>query len=175
MRVKGKNKRRRRMRKTRRVMKNSFKSKGRRRMRKSIKTRKNTFKSVVNKVRHVLQKTGKKDIKSDYLTGYRYAKRIIKKSKVKAPRVIPLPTQQGGFLPMLVSLFAVLGALGSLSGGISSVVSSINKTKNEKATLDELKRHNLKMEAVQVGKGLYLNRYKSGFGLYINEKKKGQF
>lgn len=86
------------------------------------------------------------------------------------PRVIPIP-KSGGALPLL-PIFAGLSALGALSGGISSIVKTINDIKNARKMLEETKRHNTKMEGVAVGSGLFLKPFKKGYGLYLNPYQK---
>lgn len=88
-----------------------------------------------------------------------------KKSLIKTPRIIPLP-KSGGFLP-LAPIFAALGALGGLAGGVSGITKAINAVKNGKEQLTEAKRHNNTMEAIAMGKGMFLKPYKKGFGLYL--------
>lgn len=92
----------------------------------------------------------------------------LKTNNIRLPtsgRIITL--KKGGFLPFLIPLFAGLSAIGSLAGGASAIASAVNKSKAAKEQLDEAKRHNMTMEQVQVGKGLYLKPYKSGCGLYL--------
>ena len=84
----------------------------------------------------------------------------VKKSTI--PRIIPIPRKSGGFLPLL---FAGLAALGSLIGGGSAVASAVNKAKMATKNLEETKRHNMAMEQVPVGSGMYLKPYRSGLGL----------
>ena len=84
------------------------------------------------------------------------------------PRVLPIP-QRGGFLPLILPIFAALSALGSLAGGAAGVASAVNKAKEAKKAFDESKRHNETMEAMAIkGSGLYLKPYKTGLGLYLN-------
>lgn len=91
-------------------------------------------------------------------------------NKIKKSRVIPVP-KTGGILPLL-PIFAGLSALGALAGGGAQIASAINKTKAAQNALKESNRHNEQMEAIAIGKGLYLKPYKKGLGLYINKKKK---
>lgn len=88
--------------------------------------------------------------------------------KLSSPRkrIIPIP-KTGGFLPFLIPLFAALGALGSIGGGAAGIAKAVNDAKAAKQKLEEDKRHNLAMEQVAVGKGLYLRPYKKGMGLYL--------
>jgi len=98
------------------------------------------------------------------------AKKAVKsaggKRKVKIPRILPVPSKIGGVLP-LIPLFAGLSATGALAGGAASVYKAINEAKAARQELDENKRHNKTMEAIALGKGLYLKPYKTGFGLHL--------
>lgn len=86
----------------------------------------------------------------------------------RKPRVIKVP-KSGGFL---IPLFAGLSALGALAGGAAGVAKAVNETKTAAAELKEKQRHNLAMENIAVGKGLYLKPYKSGLGLYLKPYQK---
>lgn len=86
-----------------------------------------------------------------------------KKSQTTIPRIINVP-KNGGILPLL-PIFAALGALGSLAGGGAAIAKTVISTKNARTKLEEDKRHNKAMEALAVGKGLYLKPYKKGYGL----------
>ena len=48
------------------------------------------------------------------------------KRNVKKPRIFPVPSKVGGFLPFLVPVFAVLSALGALVGGAAGVSKAVN-------------------------------------------------
>lgn len=85
------------------------------------------------------------------------------------PRVIPI---SGGFLPFLPALFAGLSAVGALAGGASTVAKAVNAAKGAREKLEEMKRHNQKMEAIAVGRGLYVGKRKCGYGLYLGKKPK---
>lgn len=100
---------------------------------------------------------------------------LIKKLKIKKPkrRVIPIP-KTGGLLP-LIPLFAGLSALGALGGGAAGIAKAVNDVKAANQKLEEVKRHNKKMEAISLGKqgsGLYLKPYKTGCGLYLKPDQK---
>lgn len=99
----------------------------------------------------------------DYLRG---------KDKPRPPRVLPLPSKVGGFLPFLVPLMAGLGALGSLAGGAAAVARSVTRAQEGRKRLEEQKRHNLAMEAQKVGSGLYLKPYRKGYGLFVDSKRR---
>lgn len=96
----------------------------------------------------------------------------LKPKKLPLPKVIPLP-KKGGFLPFLIPLFAGLSAAGALGSAASSIATAVNKAKQGEKALDEAKRHNQTMEAIAVGKGLYMAPYRSGCGLYLNPYRAG--
>lgn len=89
------------------------------------------------------------------------------------PRIIPVP-KIGGVIP-LIPVFAGLSALGALMGGSAGIASAAISANRAKKDLNELKRHNQRMEAISLGKqsmraggaGLYLKPYKKGLGLYL--------
>ena len=114
--------------------------------------------------------------KSIITTALKTARSAIKKSggksKVKVPRILPVPSKIGGVLP-LIPLFAGLSAVGTLSGGAAGVYKAITNAKSARQQLEESKRHNKTMEAIALGKGLYLKPYKTGLGLYLGTRKKG--
>lgn len=90
-------------------------------------------------------------------------------NKLSKPRVIKIP-KTGGFL---IPLFAGLSALGALAGGAAGVAKSVNEAKAAAAELKEKQRHNMTMENVALGKGLYLKPYKTGgLGLYLKPYQK---
>lgn len=92
-----------------------------------------------------------------------------KKSKVAIPRVISVP-KRGGFLP-LIPILTGLGALGALASGSSAITNAVLNAKKAKQELDEQTRHNKTIEAIAMGKGLYLKPYKKGYGIYVDENK----
>ena len=75
------------------------------------------------------------------------------------PRVLPVPSQVGGALPLLIPLFAGLSATGALAGGAAGIVKAINDAKVGKESLREKVRHNKEMENIALGKGLRLRPY----------------
>lgn len=94
------------------------------------------------------------------------------RAKVRTPRILPVP-KRGGFIP-LIPLFAGLSALGALSGGAAGVAKAVNDASAARKKLEEMQRHNEKMEAIAIGKkggGLYLKPYRKGLGLYISKSK----
>ncbi|KAJ8911136.1 hypothetical protein NQ315_003312 [Exocentrus adspersus] len=60
-----------------------------------------------------------------------------------------------------------LGALGALGGGAAGIAKAVNDAKDAKQKLEESKRHNVAMEQIAMGKGLYIKPYKQGFGLFL--------
>jgi Phospholipase A2-like domain len=107
------------------------------------------------------------------------AKRLAKGKRIKkqTTRIIPIP-KTGGVLPFLVPLFAGLSATGALAGGASAVAKAVNAAAEARKSLNEMKRHNEKMEAIALGNnnnsssgsGFYLRPYKSGYGLVVKSK-----
>jgi hypothetical protein len=87
------------------------------------------------------------------------ARKIFRKNnkKTRLPRVIPIP-KTGGMLP-LIPIFAGLSALGSLTGGIASVVKTVKEFNRTTPS--------------HLGKGLYLAPYKGGS--YKIQKGKGLY
>lgn len=128
-----------------------------------------TFRLAVMNARKAIQKQKPNSLKS----ATSLARKIIKKTfrygkkNLKIPRVIPIP-KTGGVLPFLVPLFAGLSAAGALTGGVSSIMKAVNAAKQANQQLKESQRHNTTMEAIAMGKGLYLKPYKKGMGLYLN-------
>lgn len=92
------------------------------------------------------------------------------KEKMKPDRVVNIP-KTGGILP-LIPIFAGLSALGTMSGGAAAIAKAVNDAKSAKQQLEEAKRHNKSMEAIAVGKGLFLKPYKSGLGLFLHPANK---
>ncbi|CAG5058213.1 unnamed protein product [Parnassius apollo] len=64
-----------------------------------------------------------------------------------------------------------LSALGSLAGGAAGIAKAVNDSKAAQKSLQESERHNRMMEAVALGKGLYIKPHKQGAGLYLNPSK----
>lgn len=131
---------------------------------------KNIFNFAVKNATAILKKQKPRDINS----AIKIARRVIqksfkgKKTQVIIPRVIRVP-KIGGFLP-LIPILSALGALGALTSGASSIARAVTKTKNAKQQLEENFRHNKSMEAIAMGRGLYLKPYKKGMGILYNNK-----
>lgn len=130
-----------------------------------------TLKSLIKDAKMAIKKSKPDNIESAINVAVESVKRKMKKGrKVKAPRVIKVPTYSGGVLP-LIPIFAGLSALGSIVGGTSSVVKAINDYKNAHNQLEESKRHNEKIEAIAIGKGYFLKPYKNGYGFFLKSPK----
>ncbi|KAJ8671805.1 hypothetical protein QAD02_003064 [Eretmocerus hayati] len=89
------------------------------------------------------------------------------RKNVSIPRIMAIPSKVGGYSPFLLPLFAGLSATGALAGGAANIAKTINEARAARKQLDESQRHNKTMEAIALGKGLYLRPYKSGLGLAI--------
>lgn len=129
-----------------------------------------SFKKGVKKIQTQLKKFKSKDYHSAVKYAYAAAKKLFSNKKgLRLPRIIPLP-KCGGLLP-LIPIFAGLSALGSLAGGAAGIAKAVNDSKAAQKSLQESERHNRMMEAVALGKGLYIRPHKRGTGLYLNPSK----
>lgn len=128
------------------------------------------FMSIVKKLQSQLKKLKSKDNRTAINFAYASAKKLFKNKKgIRLPRCIPIP-KTGGFLP-LIPIFAGLSALGSLAGGAAGIAKAVNDSKVAQKNLQESVRHNKAMEAVALGKGMYIKPHKRGSGLYLNSSK----
>lgn len=89
------------------------------------------------------------------------------KRGVQSPRILPVPSKVGGILPFLIPIFAGLSATGALAGGAAGIAKAVNDASSAKRALEESQRHNATMEAIALGKGLYLIPYRKGLGLCL--------
>lgn len=126
------------------------------------------FREAVNNAKRVIGIKKPENIKHAIKIALSAAKNVVKgkRKSISTPRVIPIP-KVGGVLPFLIPLFAGLSAVGALSGGAASIAKAVNSASNAKKELDESQRHNKTMEAIAMGKGLYLKPYRRGLGLYL--------
>ena len=92
------------------------------------------------------------------------------KSNVRVLRILPVPENMGGFLPFLIPLFDGLSATGALAGVATGIAKAVNNASAAKNHLEESQRHNKPMEAIALGKSLYLKPHKKGFGLHLEKK-----
>lgn len=128
------------------------------------------FMSIVKKIQSQIKKLKSKDNRTAINFAYSAAKKLFKNKKgIRLPRCIPIP-KTGGFLP-LIPIFAGLSALGSLAGGAAGIAKAVNDYKVAQKNLQESIRHNKAMEAVALGKGMYIKPHKRGAGLYLNPSK----
>lgn len=133
-----------------------------------------TLKRLVNGAKSALVKS---DPMNSALRGARLTlKKLGGKRNIKIPRIIPISTKIGGFLP-LVPLFAGLSAIGSIIGSASTVYRAVNNASNAKKELSEQKRHNGIMESIAIGHGMFMKPYKKGYALTLDggAKKKKNF
>lgn len=130
---------------------------------------KKTFSNIVSHTKKHIRNLKPKCKKLLTELAYAAAREFASDITVQSPRVIPVP-KTGGFLP-LIPILAGLSATGSLAGGVAGITKAINHYKSAQKHLAELKRHNMKMEAMCIGKGLHLKPYKHGLGIYVSNKK----
>lgn len=124
-----------------------------------------SFKKVLSAAKKAIRLANPPTLKDAVNVAVSCVRKAKKASKVMLPKVIPI-SHKGGVLP-LIPIFAGLSALGALAGGTSGIVSAVNKAQTAKKDLHEMKRHNKTMEAIAMGKGLYLAPYKTGSGLFL--------
>ena len=130
---------------------------------------KNKFKNVINKTKRHIKKLKPKCKKVAIKLAMAAARELADDTSIKLPRVIPIP-KSGGVLP-LIPIFAGLSAVGALAGGAAGIAKTINEFKMAKKLWTESKRHNEKMEALCIGKGLHLKPHKDGLGIFVSKEK----
>lgn len=117
--------------------------------------------------------TSSNDSRIAIKTALQAARTIMKKAggkrNVSLQRILPVP-KVGGFLPALIPLFAGLSAVGSLAGGAAGIAQAVNRANAAKQQLEEQQRHNKKIEAQALGKGLYLKPYQKGYGIVMKKQ-----
>lgn len=128
--------------------------------------KKTSFSSVARKIKQNMIKEKAKNISGILKVALKTVKNSKGKVKLPSSRVIQIP-KTGGVLP-LIPIFAGLSALGALTGGAAGVAKAVNDARAANHQLKENKRHNETMEAIALGKGLYLKPYKTGMGLFLN-------
>ena len=94
------------------------------------------------------------------------------KSRVRTPRILPIPTKIGDVLPFLIPLLAELSATGALTGGAAGIAEAVNDVNVAKRGLEESKRHDETMESIALNKGLYLKPYREGLGFLFKKRMK---
>lgn len=136
--------------------------------------KKSKVNSTFQQIKKELQLKKPKDMKESIKVALATARKMLKgqnKKQFKTARIIPVP-KVGGILPFLIPLFAGLSAVGALSGGAAGIAKAVNAAADAKKQLSESKRHNQTMEAIAIGRGLYLKPYKKGLGLYLKPQAK---
>ena len=138
-----------------------------RRHRRSVSGGALTFAKLVKHARSAVRGSGAASSIHQSAMAALKAARQLKKGKRIAykERTLALPAR-GGILPLL-PIFAGLSAIGSLAGGAAGIAKAVTQTNDAKRRLAELQRHNQTMEAIALGKGLYLKPYKKGLGLHM--------
>lgn len=125
-------------------------------------TVKKLYNEAVKSAKQVIAAKKPKPTKNAVILAKKAAQAIVKKNKTlnKAaiktglPRIIPIPKQEGGAIP----IFAALSALGALMGGTAGIVSAITSAKDARNQYN----NNETMEATTIGKKL-----KGGYGLFL--------
>jgi hypothetical protein len=126
-----------------------------------------SFPKVLKKIKNKLVRSKSKTANDAIFVALKAAHQEKKKKKgIKPSRIIKIP-KSGGILP-LIPIFAGLSALGALSGGAAGIAKAINSAKAARKQLEESERHNKTMEAIAMGKGLFLKPYKKGLGLFLD-------
>ena len=131
-----------------------------------------TFDESVKEAKKAVKNSKSRDILAVSKTALSAAKKCIGNSKLKCrvKRILPIP-KRGGILPFLVPLFAGLSAAGSIAGGAAAIAKAANDANQARKSLEEMKRHNKKIEAVAIrGNGFYLKPYKNGYGIFNPSK-----
>lgn len=138
---------------------------------KNMKTNKKILNKLISKARAVIKSKKPENVRNAIKLALTTAKNNVKGKQNTSlqTRVIPVP-KTGGVLPFLIPLFAGLSALGTLSGGAAAIAKAVNVAKQGQKQLSENQRHNQQMEAIAMGKGMFLKPYRKGLGLYLKPK-----
>lgn len=176
----GKSKRRRRVKKKRKPQRRIKARRKTRRRKTRVKKRRKTIKKTPKVTIHKIIRAAKnamnlsKGSQNAIKTALQGAREAVKavggKSKIRTVRIHRLRVKSGGMLPFLVPLFAGLSAAGAVAGGTAGIAKAINEANAAKQQLAESMRHNKTIEAIALGKGLYIKPYKTGMGLYLKPK-----
>ena len=62
--------------------------------------------------------------------------------KITVPRIISVPTREGGAKSFLIPSFAGLSTTGALAGGAANIIKAVNVAKASKEDLKENRKHN---------------------------------
>lgn len=126
------------------------------------------FKKAINMIGKIMRSVKPQTLSEAVRVAMKTARKNNLKS-VNTPRIIQIP-KTGGVLP-LIPLFAGLSALGALSGGAAGIAKAVGDVRNAKQQLHEAQRHNRTMEAIAMGKGVFLRPYKQGLGLFLGPER----
>jgi len=69
-----------------------------------------------------------------------------------------------------VPISTALSALGSLA----AIANTINNARMANEDMEKKKRHNIQIESVAVGEGLYLKPYRKSYGFFLKAYSKGK-
>lgn len=131
------------------------------------------FNELVKQTKKALRISSPRTVHQTIKTSLSAAKKALQNKQIKKlPRVLPV-AKRGGILP-LIPIFAGLSALGSLAGGAAGIAKIVKETQAAKKSLAESERHNKTMEAIALGKGVYVRPYRKGLGLYLNKPAKSK-
>ena len=129
--------------------------------------KKTALRKIVNAAKKAMKKKRSDPIPAA-LEAARHAVRLAGGSDcINKPRILPVPKIGGALPALLIPTMAALGAAGSVAGGAAGIAKAVNDAKAAKRALEESERHNKSMEAIAIGKGLYLKPYRKGLGLYM--------
>ena len=134
-----------------------------------------SFNQIVSKARQAIKgNRNKKNPDINALVNQSLA--AVRKIKVKnhhhshKSRIIPIP-KTGGAIP-LIPILTALSHVGSLVGGVSSIVNAIKNIKNvrdEYKTTQQQQGSGI-IQGFRIGQGLTLKSHKKGFGIAIADK-----
>jgi len=129
--------------------------------------KKTALRKIVNAAKKAIKKKRSDPIPAS-LEAARHAVRLAGGSDcINKPRILPVPKIGGALPALLIPIMAALGAAGSVAGGAAGIAKDVNDAKAATRALEESDRHNKTMEAIAIGKGLYLKPYRKGLGLYL--------
>jgi len=129
--------------------------------------KKTALRKIVNAAKKAMKKQRSDPIPAA-LEAARYAVRLAGGSDcINKPRILPVPKIGGALPALLVPIMAALGAAESVAGGAAGIPKAVSDANAAKRALEESERHNKTMEAIAIGKGLYLKPYRKGLGLYL--------
>lgn len=123
------------------------------------------FQYLLKKVNDAVKKSPAKTGEGLIGAALNFAKKFVKGNNIQIPSVIPVK-KSGGILP-LIPIFAGLSALGALSGGAAQIARAVKESAHAREQLKEANRHNKTIEAIALGRGLFLRPYSRGYGIYV--------